>query len=51
MKSPAADAKPGIDQGSLADVRRLGAVVGAAGVASFRPESPRTGSASLRYRF
>lgn len=41
----------GIDQGSLADVRKLGAVLGAAGVASFRPESPRTVSVSLRYRF
>ncbi|CAN7474431.1 TonB-dependent receptor [Pseudoduganella sp. LjRoot289] len=41
----------GIDQGSLADVRRLGAVVGAGGVASFRPESPRTASVALRYRF
>ena len=41
----------GIDQGSIADVQRLGAVVGAAGVASFRPEAPRTISVSLRYRF
>jgi outer membrane receptor protein involved in Fe transport len=41
----------GIDQGSLDEVRRLGAVVGKAGVASFRPESPRTVSLSMRYRF
>jgi outer membrane receptor protein involved in Fe transport len=41
----------GVDQGSLAQVRALGAAIGAQGVVSSRPEAGRTVSLALRYRF
>lgn len=41
----------GVDQGSLAQIRTLGAAIGAQGVVSSRPEVGRTLSLALRYGF
>jgi outer membrane receptor protein involved in Fe transport len=41
----------GVDQGSLAQIRALGAAIGAQGVVSSRPETGRTASVSVRYAF
>lgn len=41
----------GVDQGSLAQIRALGAAIGAQGVVSSRPETGRTISAAVRYAF
>jgi outer membrane receptor protein involved in Fe transport len=41
----------GVDQGSLAQIRALGAAIGAQGVVSSRPETGRTISVSVRYAF
>jgi outer membrane receptor protein involved in Fe transport len=41
----------GVDQGSIAAIRALGAVIGKTGVVSVGPEAGRTVSASLRYTF
>jgi outer membrane receptor protein involved in Fe transport len=41
----------GVDQGSLAQIRALGAAIGAQGVVSARPEAGRTISVAVRHAF